>query len=383
MNAKVKTKQLLAALSALSAMPSGSEIDATLLTVHFDEFDGVSVERTTSDMTSRIEVGGSCDESAKVIVSLRTFRDSIASTDCPEVSLATSGEDLVLSVAKLKSRMPRVPDADAPVAKWPNENSNADVEITADSEWISDSIRAVLHASADEKARPNVTGLIFTTVVGKPSMLCTDGRVILSRYLKGKCKGLEDDGIRIPDRCADSISKILSLCGGECSITKTGGTVEVRAGTVRAVTQCLDGTPPSVDAFAQLPTLATVEMNSDEFCEACRSVSPASIDAAGVRKVGLVVDADGQGRVTSLEGKAHSQYELSEMKITPKSAVKNFEPIKFNPVLMMQAINSVPKSKKSKEGEPDFSISINDGKGSISSVSIKHADGFAVVALLH
>lgn len=178
MNISLNTKALLASLlSAIKVVPSKTALPILENFLVNADNDAVTVTASNSESTIVIrmnsEQGYSCAEAGSAVIPARHLLDIVKECNDSQVSIKTLGNGLQVRWSAGYADLPTFNVEDYPAVSKDLEGDVVNVDLNA--EELVQAITSSVYATAEDLARPMLSGLLFDIEGGKMTLVATDG----------------------------------------------------------------------------------------------------------------------------------------------------------------------------------------------------------------
>ena len=236
----------LASVSSKSPLPL---LSCVLLEA--EKSTGLRITGTDLDVTTSVLIPCDVRHEGKAAVSARHFHEVVRKMSKGMVTLALAGQECEVRYGDGKgwSRFPVQDPADFP--RVPELKAEANVAIEGDA--ISRLIARSAYAASTEETRPQLNGVLFQGGEKQVVLVATDGHRLARASRKGSFAGLGAEGIIIPNRALQAISRAAEDATSPVTIeiaaarNQAGVTAQVGAYRVQVVTRLLEGPYPNYD----------------------------------------------------------------------------------------------------------------------------------------
>ncbi len=235
----------LASVSAKSPLPLLScllvEADAT----------GLRITGTDLDVTTSVVVPCTVKRPGRAAVSARHFHDVVRKMPKGEVSLATTDSQCEVRYGEGKnwSRFPTQDAADFP--RIPE--LKADASISLEGAALARMIARTAYSASNEETRPQLNGVLLQGTDKQLTLVATDGHRLARCTRSGTFANLPGEGVIIPNRALQAISRAAEDATSAVTIEIAGGknqagfTTQIGAYRVQVLSRLLEGPYPNYE----------------------------------------------------------------------------------------------------------------------------------------
>jgi DNA polymerase-3 subunit beta len=235
----------LASVSAKSPLPL---LSCVLIEA---DTDGLRITGTDLDVTTSVRVPCTVKKPGRLAVSARHFHDVVRKMSKGDVSLAaTDGQcEVRYGGGKGWSRFPTQDPADFP--RIPELKADAAIQIEGDA--LSRLIARTAYAASNEETRPQLNGVLLQADAKRLSLVATDGHRLARSVRSGSFSELKSEGVIIPNRALQAISRAAEDATSPVNIEIAGGknqagfTTQIGAYRVQVLTRLLEGPYPNYE----------------------------------------------------------------------------------------------------------------------------------------
>jgi DNA polymerase-3 subunit beta len=236
----------LASVSSKSPLPLLS-----CILLEAEKGSGLRITGTDLDVTTSVVLPCDVRHEGKVAVSARHFHEVVRKMSKGMVTLSLVGQECEVRYGDGKgwSRFPVQDPADFP--RIPELKAEASLSIEGDA--ISRLIARSAYAASTEETRPQLNGVLFQTGEKQVTLVATDGHRLARATRNGAFGGLGSDGIIVPNRALQAISRAAEDATSPVTIevaaakNQAGMTAQVGAYRVQVMTRLLEGPYPNYD----------------------------------------------------------------------------------------------------------------------------------------
>ena len=213
--------------------------------------DGLRITGTDLDVTTSAVVPCKVDTPGKAAVSARHFNEVVRKMPKGPLSLAVEGTQCEVKYGDGKgwSKFPTQDAADFP--RIPELKAEMKIELGGD--VLSRMIGRTAYAASTEETRPQLNGVLLQSGDKNVLFVATDGHRLSRTSRAGTAKGLSKDGVIIPSRALQAVSKIaeestspveIEIAGGK---NQAGFSTQVGEYRVQILTRLLEGPYPNYE----------------------------------------------------------------------------------------------------------------------------------------
>ena len=236
---------------ALASVSSKSPLPLLSCVLLEAESDGLRVTGTDLDVTTSVHMPCAVKRPGRAAVSARHFHDVVRKMTKGEVSLAVVDQQCEVRYGGGKgwSRFPTQDPADFPRVP----ELKADAAITIEGDALARLIARTAYASSNEETRPQLNGVLLHCGDGLFTLVATDGHRLARATRKGSFKPIKAEGVIIPNRALQVISRAAEDATSPVTIEVAGGrnqagfTAQIGAYRVQVMTRLLEGPYPNYE----------------------------------------------------------------------------------------------------------------------------------------
>ena len=212
---------------------------------------GLRVTGTDLDVTTSAFVPCSVKTQGKAAVSARHFHEVVRKMSRGSLSLSLSDHQCEVRYGEGKgwSKFPTQDAADFP--RIPELKAEAAIKL--EGEALSRLVARTGYAASTEETRPQLNGVLLQGVDQQVSFVATDGHRLAKATRKGAFTGLSKEGVIIPSRALQAISRSaedatspveIEIAGGK---NQAGFSAQVGEYRVQVMTRLLEGPYPNYE----------------------------------------------------------------------------------------------------------------------------------------
>ena len=202
-------------------------------------------------MTTTVTLPCAVKKPGRAAVSARHFSDVVRKMSKGEVSLTiVAGQcEVRYGAGKGSSRFPTQDPADFP--RVPELKADSAISIEGDA--LARLIARSAYASSNEETRPQLNGVLLQCTPQQITFVATDGHRLSRTSRNGKFETFKSEGVIIPNRALQAISRAAEDATSPVSIEVAGGrnqagfTAQVGQYRVQVMTRLLEGPYPNYE----------------------------------------------------------------------------------------------------------------------------------------
>ena len=206
---------------------------------------------TDLDVTTSVALPCAVKSAGRVAVSARHFHEVVRKMSKGDVHLAIRDGKLELRYGGGigVSEFPTQDPADFP--RVPELKAEAAISVEGDS--LARLITRTAYAASTEETRPQLNGVLLQSHDGALTLVATDGHRLARASLRGSFGALRGDGVILPSRALQAISRAAEDATSPVQIEVAGGrnqagfTAQVGSHLVQVLTRLLEGPYPSYE----------------------------------------------------------------------------------------------------------------------------------------
>jgi DNA polymerase III subunit beta len=238
---------------------------------------GLRITGTDLDVTTSVLVPCTVAAAGKAAVSARHFNDVVRKIPKGVLSLAVNGSQCEIRYGDGKgwSKFPVQDPADFP--RIPELKGDAKATLPGDA--LSRLIARSLYAASTEETRPQLNGVLVHGNEKQVAFVATDGHRLAKATRKGGFTGLSKDGIIVPTRALQSVSKVAEESTSPVEIEVAGAknqaafTAQVGEFRVQILTRLLEGPYPNYEQVIPRDNPKELKVRRGDLMEAVDIVS--------------------------------------------------------------------------------------------------------------
>ena len=294
----------LASVSAKSPLPL---LSCVLLEA---DKEGLRITGTDLDVTTSVHMPCAVKRPGRTAVSARHFHDVVRKMSKGDVALAsTDGQcEVRYGDGKGWSRFPTQDPTDFP--RIPELKADAAIQIEGDA--LARLIARSAYAASAEETRPQLNGVLLQCVGKQLTLVATDGHRLARASRTGGFGELKSDGIIIPNRALQAISRAAEDATSPVTIEVAGGknqagfTTQIGAYRVQVLTRLLEGPYPNYEQVIPKSNPRELRCSRTELMEAVDIVASHADNVTRQVRFALRKNALGVSSATELGSGEHS-----------------------------------------------------------------------------
>ena len=212
---------------------------------------GLRITGTDLDVTTSVLVPCTVKRPGTSAVSARHFHEVIRKLSKGEIALASAGAQCEVRYGDGRgwSKFPTQDAADFP--RLPE--LKADAAITIEGDALARLIARSGYAASTEETRPQLNGVLLQCQEKELSLVATDGHRLARATRSGGFGALKSDGVILPNRALQAISRVSEDATSPVTIEVAGGknqaafSTQIGAYRVRVLTRLLEGPYPNYE----------------------------------------------------------------------------------------------------------------------------------------
>ncbi len=298
---------------------------------------GLRVTGTDLDVTTSVLLPCTLKTPGKAAVSARHFHDVIRKLSKGPLTLTLNDHQCEIRYGDGKgwSRFPIQDPADFP--RIPE--LKADASLSLEGEVLARLIARTGYAASTEETRPQLNGVLLQGTDTGVTFVSTDGHRLARATRKGAFTGLAKDGVILPTRALQAVSRTAEDATSPVSIEVAGGknqagfSAQVGEYRVQILTRLLEGPYPNYEQVIPKDNPRTMTCRRMDLIEAVDIVASHADNVT--RQVRFSVRKDGLGVSSATElGAGEHQIEASY-------AGEDLE-LGYNATYLMDILRSIP-----------------------------------------
>jgi DNA polymerase-3 subunit beta len=275
---------------------------------------GVILTATNLETGIRVNIGGKVEEEGSITVPAKNFSDFISGLPVQTVNLLEDKERLKISSGSFQATLATISASEFPaVAEALGES------VTIEGQIIKQAASQVAFAAAVDDSRPVLTGVKFSKIGDKLTVVATDGFRLSRKELISALK-IPFSTLIIPSHTLVDLAKVIENDGAKMYFISQNNQVVFDTGRVQIVSRILEGNFPDVDKIIpkEYKTQATTDRQG--LLRAVRSASVFAREANNIVKLEigdekLVVKAVG-GQTGESESTVEAEIEGDSLQIS-------------------------------------------------------------------
>ena len=213
--------------------------------------DGLRITGTDLDVTTSVQLPCVVRKPGRAAVSARHFHDVVRKLSKGEVTLTiVDGQcEVRYGGGKGWSRFPTQDPADFP--RIPELKADAAISIEGDA--LARLIARSAYAASNEETRPQLNGVLLQCTPKQITFVATDGHRLARTTCNGKFDAFKSDGVIIPNRALQAISRASEDATSPVQVEVAGGrnqagfTTQIGQYRVQVLTRLLEGPYPNYE----------------------------------------------------------------------------------------------------------------------------------------
>src|SRR5436309_7273171 len=213
--------------------------------------EGLRITGTDLDVTTSVALPGAVKKPGRAAVSARHFHEVVRKMSKGEVTLTVvDGQcEVRYGGGKGWSRFPTQDPADFP--RIPELKAEASLKLDGDA--LGRLVARSAYAASTEETRPQLNGVLLQGGDGKIAFVSTDGHRLARATHQGTFAGLSKDGVIIPSRALQAVSRGAEDATGPVEIeiaagkNQAGFAAQAGAYRIQILTRLLEGPYPNYE----------------------------------------------------------------------------------------------------------------------------------------
>lgn len=298
---------------------------------------GLRITGTDLDVTTSVQLPCSVNGAGKAAVSARHFNEVVRKLSRGPLSISISDNQCEIKYGDGKgwSKFPTQDAADFP--RIPELKADASVEL--EGAVLSRLVARSAYAASTEETRPQLNGVLLQGGDAQVIFVATDGHRLARATRKGSFAGLGKDGVIIPSRALQSLSRTADEATSPIRIeiaagkNQAGFTTQVGEYRVQILTRLLEGPYPNYEQVIPKSNPKEVVCRRSDLMEAVDIVAAHADNVTRQVRFSLRKNSLGISSATELGAGEH--------RLEARYAGEDME-IGYNATYLLDILRSVP-----------------------------------------
>lgn len=228
--------------------------------------DGLILSATDLELGMGITLNAKITEEGLVTVPAKTLSEFVGSLNPGKVELTLDKDTLTVTSGTYIGKFQTISAEEFPKLPEPTDEKPLIVDFST----FSHSSQMVLFAAARDSLRPVLTGILMELKKNSLNIVATDGFRLACRMLKVSYDG-DSTNLLVPMRAVSEVARAASE--GELSVYYVSKASQVifRTGTVKVVTQTIDGNYPDYNKIVPKEFASEATISREELLQAVKA----------------------------------------------------------------------------------------------------------------